>query len=82
MVAHSKVLIAHDRMLGKPRPSNIFLANKYIFHAIMMKHSSKMLHWCPFSTTIGDALTILMTFTFENKTPNQNNMNISSGVPF
>jgi hypothetical protein len=67
MVGHSKVLIAHDRMLGKPTSSNIFLAKQYFFHAIMRKHSSKMLHWCPFSTTIGDALTILTTFTFENK---------------
>jgi hypothetical protein len=54
-------------MLGNPTPSNMFLAKDFFFHVIMMKHSSKMLHWCPFSTTIGDALTILMTFTFENK---------------
>jgi len=67
MVGHSKVLIPHDRMLGKPMPSNMFLVKDFFFHATMMKHSSKKLHWCPFSTTIGDALTILTTFTFENK---------------
>jgi hypothetical protein len=54
MVGHSKVLIPHDRMLGKPMSFNMYLAKELFFHAIMMKNSSKMLHWSLFSTTIGD----------------------------